>query len=248
MKIQIVAALTLVSLVPALAQISSAPYSAVQVTERIQTLADGTHITNRGQTKVLMYRDSQGRTRMEIHPAPLQVPPGVTAPERPTIVNIFDPVAGFHYMMDSATKIAHRMEIPKTPAVPAMPSAVGVGVSVTMIPGGAPPLPPTSNRPQIKSESMGTQVIDGLIADGQRITTTYPAGAIGNDRDIVVIRETWNSQELRVPLLAKSSDPRMGDTITKLTDINRSEPDPLLFAIPPDYTIQDQPAQTPPKQ
>ncbi len=37
--------------------ITGAPYSATQTTERIQTLADGTHITQPGQ-KTVTYRDS----------------------------------------------------------------------------------------------------------------------------------------------------------------------------------------------
>jgi hypothetical protein len=70
----------------------------------------------------------------------------------------------------------------------------------------------------------------------------------GNDRDIVATGETWTSQELRIPILIKSSDPRSGENVTKLTEINRSEPYPALFTPPPDYTIQDQPAPVPPKQ
>ena len=40
------------------------PYSAQQVMERVQTLADGTHITQNAQT-TKFYRDSAGRTRIE---------------------------------------------------------------------------------------------------------------------------------------------------------------------------------------
>ena len=45
---------------------TGAPYSAIQESTHSQTLADGTHIENKGVT-VQIYRDSQGRTRSELY-------------------------------------------------------------------------------------------------------------------------------------------------------------------------------------
>jgi hypothetical protein len=42
--------------------------------------------------------------------------------------------------------------------------------------------------------------------------------------------------------MSKHSDPRMGETVYKLTNVNRSEPMRSLFEIPADYTISDSPA------
>src|SRR5258705_13499492 len=71
---------------------TGAPFSATQTTECIQTLADGTHITQPSQ-KVVMYRDSAGRTRNEITS---NGPPG-----DPTLdmVHIMDPGGGFRYSL-----------------------------------------------------------------------------------------------------------------------------------------------------
>jgi hypothetical protein len=44
-----------------------------------------------------------------------------------------------------------------------------------------------------------------------------------------------------VLVMSKSSDPRMGDTVYKLTNIQRSEPSPTLFQPPDDYVVKDQP-------
>src|SRR6516225_4299689 len=44
--------------------VTGAPYSAEEVTEHVQTLADGTHITQ-PSPKTVFYRDSLGRTRIE---------------------------------------------------------------------------------------------------------------------------------------------------------------------------------------
>ena len=114
----------------------------------------------------------------------------------------------------------------------------------------APPAPQAGAlrpRPQTKNEPIGTQVIEGLLCDGTRNTITYPVGMFGNDREIVATGETWTSQELRIPVLTRRSDPRSGESVTKLTEINRTEPDPALFLPPPDYKIEDQPAPAPSK-
>jgi hypothetical protein len=49
--------------------------------------------------------------------------------------------------------------------------------------------------------------------------------------------ETWYSAELTMTLLAKSSDPRSGDTEKRVISLTRAEPDPSLFQVPPNYTV-----------
>jgi hypothetical protein len=83
-------------------------------------------------------------------------------------------------------------------------------------------------------------MIDGVMVEGTRTTTTYPVGAMGNDRPIVVTRESWHSPELRLEVLMKSSDPRSGESTMRFRIINRSEPDPALFQIPPGYQLVDE--------
>jgi hypothetical protein len=51
--------------------------------------------------------------------------------------------------------------------------------------------------------------------------------------------ESWFSPELRITVLTKNSDPRMGESVTQLRNIERSEPDPALFRVPPDYQVVD---------
>jgi hypothetical protein len=38
-------------------------------------------------------------------------------------------------------------------------------------------------------------------------------------------------------VLLKVSDPRRGDSTTKLSNVSQSEPDPSLFQVPADYSI-----------
>src|SRR6185437_3752240 len=64
---------------------------------------------------------------------------------------------------------------------------------------------------------------------------TIAAGEIGNEKPIESLTERWYSPDLQINLLVKQSDPRMGETVTRLVNINRSEPTKSLFEIPSDY-------------
>jgi TonB family protein len=90
-----------------------------------------------------------------------------------------------------------------------------------------------------RTESLGKQTIEGVEAEGTRIVETIPAGAVGNERPIEIIRERWYSPELQMVVLTKSVDPRAGETTMRLTNLVRSEPDASLFQVPSDYTINE---------
>ena len=89
-----------------------------------------------------------------------------------------------------------------------------------------------------KKEDLGKQLVEGVEATGTRTTITIPAGEIGNERPIEIVSERWYSQELQLVVMTRHSDPRMGETTYKLTNINRSEPAKTLFEVPADYTIK----------
>ena len=93
---------------------------------------------------------------------------------------------------------------------------------------------------QINSEKLGSQVFDGILAEGQRQTMTIPAGSQGNDRDINVVTEIWTSPDLHMIIYRKSSDPRSGDSIMHFNNLSRNEPDPQLFLVPFDYQVVDE--------
>ena len=88
-----------------------------------------------------------------------------------------------------------------------------------------------------KEENLGMQVIEGVSAEGTRTTVTIPAGQIGNEQPIVTVSERWFSPDLQTVVMTKRSDPRMGTTTYRLTNINRSEPAASLFQIPADYKV-----------
>jgi hypothetical protein len=105
---------------------------------------------------------------------------------------------------------------------------------------------PATWMPQdAKQESLGQKAIEGVIADGKRVTTVLPAGAIGNQQPITVQTEQWFSPDLEILLMTRHSDPRTGDTAYTVTNILRAEPQASLFDVPADYTILESPYRPP---
>ena len=161
---------------------------------------------------------------------PPGAPPGV---ELPGFIEIDDPVSGVHISLDAHNHTARQLSAPHIPPPPPPPALIGAVRSPVV--ATAPPGP----RPETSQESLGTQTIEGVLAEGSRTTTIYPIGFFGNDRPLTTVRETWNSPELKTVVLSKNSDPRSGDSTTTLTNISRAEPDASLFQVPADYQVVD---------
>ena len=51
--------------------------------------------------------------------------------------------------------------------------------------------------------------------------------------------EQWYSSALQVVVLSKRSDPRSGEMVYRLTQLDRAEPAAALFQVPSDYTVKD---------
>jgi hypothetical protein len=214
------------------AQVGS-PYSLEREAETVRTLVDGTHIVTK--THSLMYRDSQGRTRTEMF-APDRLQTGQDSQE-PIMINIVDPVEGVQYSVNPHNHTATRIVFPaRPPKLPPPPP------TKTLPP---PPPRPAELKVSTQTEDLGTQMIEGAWAKGTRRTMTIPANSQGNDRPIVTVAETWFSDDLRLEVLTKRSDPRNGETTERLINIDRSEPDPALFRPPADYTITEPSANRP---
>ena len=88
-------------------------------------------------------------------------------------------------------------------------------------------------------EDLGKQTVEGVEAQGTRVTITIPAGEIGNERPIEIVNERWYSPELQVDVMTRHNDPRTGETTYRLTNINRTEPAKSLFEVPTDYTVTE---------
>jgi len=240
--------------------VQGAPYSATVTNESVQALADGNRIVQKSSGTTA--RDSQGRTRQD---AALPAIGNLSAANAPELVFIQDPVAQVSYTLNLAEKTAQKMPVfPPPPGAPAgvgtiavsagAPAAAVAETFVAEVGAEAPgpesaPAPPMTFHKSIfigehaeaKTEDLGSQMMEGVLANGVRMTRTIPAGQIGNEKPLSIVTEVWTSPELKTIVYSKRSDPRMGEQIFRLTNITRAEPDAALFAVPAGYKIVDGP-------
>lgn len=228
------------------APIKGAPFCATVSTEHTQNLSDGNRIHTSDSS--ILCRDSEGRTRRE---ASLNLMGAAAQASTPKLITIVDPVAGVRYMLDPTNKVAHKMTLktfgpdslpPDGPGGPAKERFMIVQRS-----GGSGPdlffndavitkdRPDSSNPPA--KENLGDQTINGIHATGSRVTTTIPAGKMGNEKPIVVTSERWYSPELQATIMTKHDDPWSGELKMEFTNVNAGEPDASLFTVPSDYKI-----------
>ena len=182
---------------------TGSPYCATKEYFPAKTPPNGTQVDYKGR----ICRDSLGRGREKMSP---------------TLIEIYDPVEGVGYTLDTIQRRAGRTVI----ARPVSPD------SSTSLPRSADFAP---GMPSLGVEFLGTEVIEGLVAEGTRRPTGFELLAKGEE-------EIWFSQELGEVIVMKRSDGFYGSTVVwRLTDIDRSEPDPSLFRVPANYTIEDTP-------
>jgi hypothetical protein len=176
----------------------------------------------------------------------------------PQVVFINDPVAGFNYALNpqnrTATKSTWSRPGRGTQAAQGssqpmarlrQQSADGSAATAGRWGRGA------AARQNVKTEALGRQTIEGVPADGTRTTMTIAAGQWGNEQPIQIVTERWYSPDLQTVVLSKHTDPRMGETVSKLANVSRSEPPNSLFEPPADYKVAEagnrtgRPAATP---
>lgn len=221
-----------------LSTIAGMPVSYLRSQENTQTLSDGTHLTNQSVI-YFYYRDSAGRVRTE---SPLHLGGrGSARGWQVQIARIEDPVSGLQYIVDADNHMAYRF-----PFAPCAHPEETQAANPARAASGSPPKSPADSGAGIRrsQESLGTQMIEGVYAQGFRTTTVFPVGLFGNDRPITRTCEVWHAVEnLGNNLLSQCADPRLGLSITRMTNISRAEPDPALFQVPAGYRIVDGPAE-----
>jgi hypothetical protein len=249
--------------IESLSMVKGAPFSADAVTEFTQVFGDGNRIERRYLSSLT--RDSRGRTRREEEIA-LVGPFAATATgPLPRLITIVDPEARVSYTLDENLRIAHRNTIAAAKVIelvkmlearqvgPGSASLITPGVGIgggrgvimtaplaTIETGKAVvALDGDAGAGTLKAEALGTRLVEGVKAEGTRTTSTIPAGAIGNLMPIEVVTERWFSPELQTAVLITRRDPRAGETVYRLTNIVRAEPNDSLFTVPPDYELRE---------
>lgn len=222
--------------------VKGAPYSAEAITEKVQTLSDGNRIVQKSNSRI--FRDGEGRTRREQEFG--AIGPWAAAGEVQRNVFINDPVAKVHYILEPGGQIARKMKTLKSKMRHPLPPPMEAGkenedffVEAAHGPGfGFKNVYKFhGNEADTRKESLGTQMMEGVRVEGTRTTTTIPQGQMGNERAIEIVSEKWYSPELQVKIMSRHSDPRFGETIYKLVNVNRNEPDASLFQVPSGYKV-----------
>jgi hypothetical protein len=246
------------------AVVKGAPYTADAITETVQTLANGNHIVHK--TTAQLARDAEGRTRRE--QTMDAVGPWATGGEPLKLTTLNDPVAGVMYHLDARNNTAMKLPVShgavppsvgpdqtfffatspdgeagaagvaKVKAEARMTAALAAG-GMTAAPGAVMSLK-MKEPGEVKTEPLGQQTIEGVLATGTRTTRTIAAGAIGNEQPIEVTSETWYSPDLQMVVMSKHNDPQIGETTYRLTNIQRGAPPQTLFEVPANYTIREE--------
>ena len=240
--------------------VKNAPYSADGITEITRVLADGTKISRKTTSK--FYRDSKGRTRREQTLG--AIGPWSPEGEPPKTITINNPVEGELYILNPKDKTARKLEIETDTDIPSeelkrMKVTAGDHASEfswqhtvvvkkeideevrthTQAHDITVPIK-VFEESDVKEESLGERNIEGVMAQGTRITTTIPAGEIGNDQPITSVRERWYSPELQAVVLSETKDPMSENSVYRLTNILRGDPPASVFWLPSDYTIKEE--------
>jgi hypothetical protein len=241
--------------------VSGRPYSAEATTEFVQVLGDGNKIARK--TTVRIFRDGEGRTRREELTAdgavrsislydPVAHVSYVLDPETRTAtkaaVRVVYPARAIadkvSFERGAAERVAGKVEVVVLPSeVPAAAAAEDMRkrqAEVLVRAGGAGAfgmVAPVGK--DTRKEALGQKMIDGVQAEGTRMTTVIPAGAIGNQQDIVSVSEQWFSPDLEILVMTRHSDPRSGETTYSLSNIVRAEPPAGTFDVPADYIVKE---------
>ena len=213
------------------------PYTAEFKTTTITTLTNGTTIKH--ETKSVQARDSQWRTlnKSESELGANNNPPSVYSTG-----TINDPVAGTDTTWQSRTHEAVTITLPPPDQRHGCweDDAGRRRMSYGPLPSTTKPISAVNSQPpqQPQVEDLGKTMIEGVEAQGHRITRTIPAGQIGNDQPIVVTNEIWNAPSLNGLTLKSVNDDPRGNTTREITHLDLGEPDPSLFQPPPGYQVK----------
>ncbi len=243
--------------------VQGAPYSATITNESVQTLADGNRIIQKSTGTTA--RDSMGRTRND---TVLPMIGNMSAAKPPHLVFIVDPIAQTSYTLNLEEKTAQKggggMGFSVASGVASAGQIVaGIGPGVPSVDvlrdvkeksaiagtrtfssfaysnGPNMRMMASGDQGEIQKVDLGIQTMEGVAAQGFKTIRTIPAGEIGNEKPIEITTEVWTSPDLKTVVYSKRSDPRMGDQIFRLTNIQRSEPDASLFTVPSDFKITE---------
>jgi hypothetical protein len=89
-------------------------------------------------------------------------------------------------------------------------------------------------------EDLGVKTIEGVEAHGEQFTMPMLATSTGGESTSNSTNERWCSDDLSAVVLTVTTNSKAGTKFTvEMQKIERIEPDPSLFQIPPDYAVTE---------
>jgi hypothetical protein len=247
--------------VPFEKSVKGAPYSADTIVESSQTLADGNHIARKTTGRV--YRDGEGRTRREEDRQDVSVGVSFSDPIAGVAYSL-DPATKTAWKTGTAAAgaIMEKLEASQVEAKRELDGQqrkleaekMAAASRERVGPGNPHVTEPRENVVatteggfvtmrgglyKVSDAPLEHKTIEGVAVEGRKTTSTIPAGKVGNEQPITITSEEWISSDLKVLVLTKHADPRMGESSYRLLNIIRAEPDRSLFMVPPDYTVKE---------
>jgi hypothetical protein len=209
--------------------VSDAPYSGTWKVTFDQKLPDGRAI--HGVTRTLSARSSDGKLLTEASTACSLDENGHVVQQ--LSIHVLDPARGtiLDWTVGAAVlKVAHLVyqkgQFTSETGISEWP----LGETRSSVPGRSV----TTSR----VESLGTKMIAGVKANGQRLTaTTVSLNAPGDARPSVGTQERWISIEHGLLLWDIIDDPDRGRTEGVMENLSLKEPDPSLFLPPDGYKV-----------
>ncbi len=220
------------------------PYTAEFKITEVQTLADGTTITSEGTE--IRARDSAGITMQSNTNQNWQLgrmlgtSGGVHDTDGTILANWYSVTNDGHIFKMPPKEQRHgcwqsssvRMEWNQAPRATPPPQIVFNPVT-----RAAEQVPSPVQRSRPNFHDLGSILIQGVEAHGQRITRTIAVGEAGNDQSIVRVEDNWMALSLGLELRQSTEDPRIGKRTRELVNLTLEEPDPSLFQPPADYKV-----------
>lgn len=152
------------------------------------------------------------------------VPTGFQGTPRLLSAHIYDPSNRQSIFVDPSLHLARAMTLRAPERTP----------SEALPPQQQPKLP------GITETDLGTQSLSGLDLHGIRKQRTIPAEMSGTGKPVVITDDYWYSPDLAIYMTIRHDDPRTGEQLIVVTDVDRHDPPNQTFVVPPEYKLVDE--------
>jgi hypothetical protein len=198
-----------------------APFSLKLAAEWTHPLATGGSFTLANERGIM--RDSKGRIYQERW---ILVPKGGDMKSEMNVFQITDPEQHTWYNCRTRQKVCELLRYDNSATAIYRPRLLQSG-----------PLP--DGKGYVQAEDLGVGTVQGQETHGYRETTTLNPGTMGNDREMVAMREFWFSERLGINLSSIVDNPQTGKQVFTVRELSTSEPEPSYFQVPEGYRIVD---------